>query len=71
MHMAEKGTRMRWISFSDQRTVIIQMDHGFTYGQMPGLSDIDSAIHAVSLGGAREIVLHIGVARRFTYLVSR
>jgi fructose-bisphosphate aldolase / 2-amino-3,7-dideoxy-D-threo-hept-6-ulosonate synthase len=45
------------------RSVIIPMDHGFTLGQIEGLSNMTKTISAVSDGGANAIVLHKGMVK--------
>jgi fructose-bisphosphate aldolase / 2-amino-3,7-dideoxy-D-threo-hept-6-ulosonate synthase len=46
------------------RSVIVPMDHGFTLGQIEGLTDMTKTISDVSDGGANAIVLHKGIVRR-------
>jgi fructose-bisphosphate aldolase/2-amino-3,7-dideoxy-D-threo-hept-6-ulosonate synthase len=46
------------------RAVIVPMDHGFTLGQIEGLTDMTKTISEVSDGGANAIVLHKGIVRR-------
>ena len=46
------------------RAVIVPMDHGFTLGQIEGLTDMTRTISDVSDGGANAIVLHKGIVRR-------
>ena len=45
------------------KSVIIPMDHGFSLGQIYGLSDMPQVISDVSEGGANAIVLHKGMVR--------
>jgi len=45
------------------RAVIVPMDHGFSLGQISGLSDMPRIISEVSNGGANAIVLHKGIVR--------
>jgi fructose-bisphosphate aldolase/2-amino-3,7-dideoxy-D-threo-hept-6-ulosonate synthase len=46
------------------RSVIVPMDHGFTLGQIEGLTDMTKTISDVSDGGANAIVLHKGIVKR-------
>jgi fructose-bisphosphate aldolase/2-amino-3,7-dideoxy-D-threo-hept-6-ulosonate synthase len=46
------------------RSVIVPMDHGFTLGQIEGLTDMTKTISEVSDGGANAIVLHKGIVKR-------
>lgn len=46
-----------------KRTVIIPMDHGFTLGQIPGLTNMTKIISEVSEGGANAIILHKGMVK--------
>lgn len=46
------------------RSVIVPMDHGFTLGQIDGLTDMTKTISAVSNGGANAIVQHKGMVKR-------
>jgi len=43
------------------KTVVVPMDHGVTLGPVPGLTNIQKTIDAVSKGGANAIVIHKGV----------
>ena len=53
----------RIIDRNTQRTVIIPMDHGFTLGQIEGLTNMTNIITEVSEGGANAIVLHKGMVK--------
>ena len=46
------------------RAVIVPMDHGFSMGQIDGLTDMTQTISDVSNGGANAIVLHKGMVKR-------
>ncbi|MDO8871919.1 MAG: 2-amino-3,7-dideoxy-D-threo-hept-6-ulosonate synthase [Methanoregula sp.] len=46
------------------RSVIVPMDHGFSMGQIDGLTDMTKTISEVSDGGANAIVLHKGMVKR-------
>ncbi len=45
------------------RSVIVPMDHGFSMGQIEGLSDMTRIVNLVSEGGANAIVLHKGLVK--------
>jgi fructose-bisphosphate aldolase/2-amino-3,7-dideoxy-D-threo-hept-6-ulosonate synthase len=53
----------RIIDRNTKRSVIIPMDHGFTLGQIEGLTDMAQIISEVSEGGANAIVLHKGMVK--------
>lgn len=53
----------RIIDRNTRRTVIIPMDHGFTLGQIEGLTNMTKIISEVSEGGANAIVLHKGMVK--------
>jgi fructose-bisphosphate aldolase/2-amino-3,7-dideoxy-D-threo-hept-6-ulosonate synthase len=53
----------RIIDRNTKRCVIIPMDHGFTLGQIEGLTDMTQIISEVSEGGANAIVLHKGMVK--------
>jgi fructose-bisphosphate aldolase/2-amino-3,7-dideoxy-D-threo-hept-6-ulosonate synthase len=45
------------------RAVIIPMDHGFSLGQIEGLTDMTGVITDVAKGGANAIILHKGMVK--------
>jgi fructose-bisphosphate aldolase/2-amino-3,7-dideoxy-D-threo-hept-6-ulosonate synthase len=45
------------------KTVIVPMDHGFSLGQIEGLTDMPRVVSEVSEGGANAIVLHKGMVK--------
>lgn len=49
---------------SDDRYVVIPMDHGITLGAVDGLVDIESTIEAVTRGGADAVLTQKGIASR-------
>jgi fructose-bisphosphate aldolase, class I len=62
--MSGKELRLkRIISPTDGRTVIFPMDHGVSYGPIPGLERIEDTIEAGIRGGADALVLHKGMLR--------
>ena len=59
------GTRARLERVgTDDRYVIVPMDHGITMGAVTGLKDIESTIDAVTRGGADAVLTQRGVAAR-------
>ncbi len=54
----------RIIDRNTGRSVIVPMDHGFSMGQIEGLTDMTKVISDVSDGGANAIVLHKGLVKR-------
>ncbi|MDT8357421.1 MAG: 2-amino-3,7-dideoxy-D-threo-hept-6-ulosonate synthase [Methanomicrobiaceae archaeon] len=53
----------RILDRNTRRTVIIPMDHGFTLGQIEGLTNMPETIGQVSDGGANAIVMHKGMVK--------
>jgi fructose-bisphosphate aldolase/2-amino-3,7-dideoxy-D-threo-hept-6-ulosonate synthase len=49
---------------TDDRYVIVPMDHGITMGAVKGLKDIESTIDAVTRGGADAVLTQRGIADR-------
>lgn len=49
---------------TDDRYLIVPMDHGITIGAVAGLGDIESTIDAVTRGGADAILTQRGIAPR-------
>lgn len=49
---------------TDDRYLIVPMDHGITIGAVAGLADIESTIDAVTRGGADAILTQRGIAPR-------
>ncbi len=59
------GTRARLERLgTDDRYVIVPMDHGITMGAVTGLKDIESTVDAVTRGGADSVLTQRGVADR-------
>ncbi|MFD1634829.1 2-amino-3,7-dideoxy-D-threo-hept-6-ulosonate synthase [Haloplanus ruber] len=59
------GTRARLRRIStDDRYLIVPMDHGVTLGPVKGLVDIESTIDAITDGGADAVLTQKGVASR-------
>jgi fructose-bisphosphate aldolase/2-amino-3,7-dideoxy-D-threo-hept-6-ulosonate synthase len=49
---------------TDDRYVVVPMDHGITLGPVKGLVDIESTVDAVTRGGADSVLTQRGVAPR-------
>ena len=49
---------------TDDRYVVVPMDHGITIGAVRGLKDIETTIDAVTRGGADSVLTQKGVAPR-------
>ncbi len=49
---------------TDDRYLIVPMDHGITIGAVDGLRDIEHTIDAVTRGGADAVLTQKGIARR-------
>ena len=59
------GTRARLERIStDNRFLIVPMDHGVTMGPVKGLVDIEATIDAITDGGADAVLTQKGVAPR-------
>ncbi|HUK38401.1 MAG TPA: 2-amino-3,7-dideoxy-D-threo-hept-6-ulosonate synthase [Methanomicrobiales archaeon] len=53
----------RIINRNTGRAVIIPMDHGFSLGQIEGLTNMTNVITDVAKGGANAIILHKGMVK--------
>jgi fructose-bisphosphate aldolase/2-amino-3,7-dideoxy-D-threo-hept-6-ulosonate synthase len=53
----------RIINRNTRRSVIIPMDHGFSLGQIEGLTNMTNVITDVAKGGANAIILHKGMVK--------
>ncbi|HXW99034.1 MAG TPA: 2-amino-3,7-dideoxy-D-threo-hept-6-ulosonate synthase [Methanomicrobiales archaeon] len=53
----------RIINRNTGRAVIIPMDHGFSLGQIEGLTNMTNTITDVAKGGANAIILHKGMVK--------
>jgi len=58
-----KKRRLKRIFRSDQRAVIVPMDHGVTVGPVKGLVKMQEIIDKLLQGGVDAVVLHRGVAK--------
>lgn len=60
---AGKKRRLRRIFQSDNKTVIVPMDHGVTIGPVIGLTNMKSIINKLLLGGVDAVVVNRGIAK--------
>jgi fructose-bisphosphate aldolase/2-amino-3,7-dideoxy-D-threo-hept-6-ulosonate synthase len=59
------GLRSRLDRIStDDRYLIVPMDHGITLGPVKGLKDLESTVNAITRGGADAVLTHKGTAKR-------
>ena len=58
-----KKRRLRRIFRSDNRTVIVPMDHGVTIGPVKGLVNMQSIIDKLLLGNVDAVVINRGIAK--------
>ncbi|MFC7136520.1 2-amino-3,7-dideoxy-D-threo-hept-6-ulosonate synthase [Halobaculum litoreum] len=63
MELAGLAARMDRIS-TDDRILMVPMDHGITLGAVKGLKDIEGTIDAVTRGGADAVLTQPGIAPR-------
>jgi fructose-bisphosphate aldolase/2-amino-3,7-dideoxy-D-threo-hept-6-ulosonate synthase len=60
--MIGKKIRLNHIfNFRSNRTFIVPLDHGFTQGQIPSLSNMRDLIIKINEGGANAIIIHKGM----------
>ncbi len=61
----EKGKerRLKRIFQSDNKTVIVPMDHGITLGPIAGLENMQHIVHELLQGGVDAILLNRGIAK--------
>ena len=64
MMIGKKIRLERIINRHTGRTVIAQMDHGVSNGQMKGIIDIDKTVESISQGGADAILMHKGIVEQ-------
>jgi fructose-bisphosphate aldolase/2-amino-3,7-dideoxy-D-threo-hept-6-ulosonate synthase len=60
---AGKSVRLKRIG-TDNKHLIVPMDHGITLGPVTGLAEIESTIDAVTSGGADAVLTQKGIAPR-------
>ena len=58
-----KKRRLKRIFRSDNRTVIVPMDHGVTIGPVKGLVNMQSIVDKLLLGGVDAVVINRGIAK--------
>jgi len=58
-----KKRRLRRIFRSDNRTVVVPMDHGVTIGPVKGLVNMQSIVNKLLLGGVDAVVINRGIAK--------
>ncbi|PVX26532.1 MAG: fructose-bisphosphate aldolase [Candidatus Bathyarchaeum sp.] len=58
-----KKRRLRRIFRSDNRTVIVPMDHGVTIGPVKGLVNMQNIIDKLLLGGVDAVLINRGIAK--------
>jgi fructose-bisphosphate aldolase/2-amino-3,7-dideoxy-D-threo-hept-6-ulosonate synthase len=58
-----KKRRLRRIFRSDNRTVIVPMDHGVTLGPVKGLVNMQGIIDKLLLGGVDAVLINRGIAK--------
>jgi fructose-bisphosphate aldolase / 2-amino-3,7-dideoxy-D-threo-hept-6-ulosonate synthase len=52
----------RIINRTTKKTVILPMDHGVTYGPIPGLIDLSQVANLIADGGVNAVIGHLGLA---------
>ncbi len=62
--MEGKQRRLKRIFQSDDRTVIVPMDHGVTIGPCKGIENMQTTINALVSGRADAVLVHKGIAKR-------
>jgi fructose-bisphosphate aldolase/2-amino-3,7-dideoxy-D-threo-hept-6-ulosonate synthase len=58
-----KKRRLKRIFRSDNRTVVVPMDHGVTIGPVKGLVNMQSIVDKLLLGGVDAVVINRGIAK--------
>jgi DhnA family fructose-bisphosphate aldolase class Ia len=64
------GRRFHRLFGSDERSVVVAMDHGSTEGVMKGFEDPGKLLEQVIAGGADVILTTVGIARHFSKQLS-
>lgn len=59
-----KKRRMRRIFRSDNKTVVVPMDHGVTIGPVKGLENMQTTIDKLLLGGVDAVLINRGIAKK-------
>ena len=68
--MYGKETRLRRLYRHSDRLLIVPMDHGVSIGAVDGLKNVAATVHAVFEGKADAVIVHKGLTRYLTDLVS-
>jgi predicted phospho-2-dehydro-3-deoxyheptonate aldolase len=68
--MEGKKHRLSRLFRDSKRLFIVPMDHGITLGPVTGLEDIRQAVKSVLEGRANAVVVHKGLVRHITELLS-
>jgi len=58
-----KNRRMKQILQSDNRTIIVPMDHGVTIGPIPGITNMQQTINQLVKGNTDAVLVHKGIAK--------
>jgi fructose-bisphosphate aldolase/2-amino-3,7-dideoxy-D-threo-hept-6-ulosonate synthase len=58
-----KKRRLRKIFRSDNRTVIVPMDHGVTIGPVEGIENMQGIVDKLLLGGVDAVIINRGIAK--------
>jgi len=58
-----KTRRMKQIFQSDNRTIIVPMDHGVTIGPIQGITNMQQTINQLVKGGVDAVLIHKGIAK--------
>jgi fructose-bisphosphate aldolase / 2-amino-3,7-dideoxy-D-threo-hept-6-ulosonate synthase len=62
--MEGKQRRLKRIFQSDNRTVIVPMDHGVTIGPCVGIENMQTTVKSLLMGNVDAILVHKGIAKR-------
>jgi fructose-bisphosphate aldolase / 2-amino-3,7-dideoxy-D-threo-hept-6-ulosonate synthase len=62
--MDGKQRRLKRIFQSDNRTVIVPMDHGVTIGPCVGIENMQTTVKSLLMGNVDAILVHKGIAKR-------
>ena len=76
--MAPETTQVEWpkrrmhhVFAADGRAVVVAMDHGITWGVVPGLIDVKAAVRSVVAGGADAVMTTLGMGRAVSGSLGR
>jgi predicted phospho-2-dehydro-3-deoxyheptonate aldolase len=62
--MDGKQRRLKRIFQSDNRTVIVPMDHGVTIGPCLGIENMQTTVKTLLMGNVDAVLIHKGIAKR-------